>query len=126
MDNNSSGIENIAEVVLNQTGWSKFWAFLSRHPVFKKVFVIVSIITIIFWILFALYWTLEKLRAFINWLTQKNIFWTAILACVCGGVGYILVAQFVGGQDIFGAIGEFFTDLWNTTWDSVGEFFTSL
>lgn len=75
----------------------------------KNILIGISIITMAYWVLWAIYKALDLVRSLLHWFTDERTFNAFLLIVVALSVGAFVYAQFVLGLDPFGKFVEFIT-----------------
>lgn len=84
--------------------YKKLWLVMPSWM--KKVFIVLSIVTVVYWVLWALYNALHGIRFFLHWLTDKTVFNVILLIIIGVSIGAFIYAQFVLGLDPIGKFQE--------------------
>ena len=103
-----------------ESWYKKLWLVLPTWM--KKVLIALSIITVVYWVLWALYNTLHAIRALLHWITDQTVFNIILLIIIGVSIVAFIYAQFVLGLDPVGK----FIDLIRPYYEQVKSYLINL
>lgn len=109
-------VENAVEVMTRTTWFSRLPKWL------RVVLMVISIITLVYWVGFALYKILEAIRIIMAYIFEKRNYWTFLICILLIAIGGLLLGEFYFGLEPFNKIAQWFVDLY----ESVREWLRSL
>ena len=102
------------EQVLKKHWYSGFPKWL------KAILLVISIITVIYWLGFLVYQILKAVRCVFAYIFEKEHYWTFIICLFLIFISALLVAQFYYGLDPFGKFLEWVKSILDKWW-VIGE-----
>ena len=97
----------------------KIWNIMPKW--LKIVLITLSIITVVFWLGFLLYWILEIFRKFLVLISDKKGFWIFIVLFIIFSITVLILMQFVWGLNPFGKLYDNLINLINNIRDMLAE-----
>lgn len=101
------------EVITNVVAATKQSWFSKLPKWLRIILLILSIVTVIYWLGFAIYKILEAVRIVMAYIFEKRNYWTFLICILILIVGSLLIAQFYFQLDPFGKLANWFIEKWN-------------
>ena len=87
--------------------FKRMWAIMPSWM--KKILIALSIITIVYWLLWAIYNTLHLIRGIVHWITDEKTFNIMLLIIIGVSIVAFIYAQFILGLDPIGKFMDLIT-----------------
>lgn len=102
----------VIEKVVKQTSFSKMPKWL------KTILIILSILTLVYWVGFVVIKILSALRFILQEISKKEHWWFFIVTMLIVGIVALLLSQFVFGLDPFGKLASWCCGIFDSLKDS--------
>lgn len=102
-------------------------SFFSRLPKWLKItLIIISILTLVYWVGFIVIKILSLVRFILQEISKKEHYWFFIVTMLVVGIVALLLSQYVFGLDPFGKIGDWCTETYDKIINEVTKWILSL
>lgn len=108
--------EEIIKAVVKQHWYSNFPKWL------KVILLILSLITVVYWVGLAIYKILSAIRCVGAFIFEKRNYWTFLCCILILVIGGLLLAQFYFGLDPFGKFVEWAVETWDYLREVIANF----
>lgn len=104
-------MEEVGTTIVNQVAKHSWFSSLPKW--IRSVLIVISIVTVVYWIFFLIYITLNTIRKIGAFIFETRNYWTFLCCILILGVGALLLAQFYFGLDPFGKISDWAVNTFN-------------
>lgn len=104
-------MEEVGTAIVNQVAKTNWFSSLPKW--LRSILIVISIVTVVYWVFFLIYITLSTIRKIGAFIFETRNYWTFLGCILILGIGALLLAQFYFNLDPFGKISEWVINTFN-------------